>query len=156
MRSMVLLGALVLVGVPCARAAGGTAIVLLGRGVQIYRCTAAEAGYAWRLTAPEAVLTNADGHRVGHHFAGPSWQAEDGSTVTGEPLAASQAPQAEAIPWLVLRAKTHAGDGLFAGVSYIVRSATVGGTAPAAGCDPAHADAETRVGYSATYTFFPG
>ena len=156
MRSLVLLGALVVAGAPSAQAGGGTAIVLLGKGVQIYGCTRTEAGYVWRLTAPEAVLTDADGHRIGRHFAGPSWQAEDGSTVTGEPLAASQAPQAGAIPWLVLRAKTHVGDGLFAGVSYIVRSATESGVAPAAGCDPAHADAEARVGYSATYTFFPG
>lgn len=153
---MVLLGILVLTGAPCAWSAGGSAIVLLGKGVQIYGCTRAEAGYAWTLKAPDAVLSDADGHSIGHHFAGPSWQAEDGSTVTGELLATSQAPQAGAIPWLVLRARTHAGDGLFAGVSYIVRSATQGGTAPATGCDPAHADAEARVGYSATYTFFPG
>ncbi len=65
-------------------------------------------------------------------------------------------PKAGAIPWLVLRAKSHAGDGLFAKVAYIVRSATEGGSAPTAGCDAAHVGAEARVGYRATYTFFPG
>jgi len=67
---MVLLGILVLAGAPRAWSAGGPAIVLLGKGVQIYGCTRTEAGYAWKLTAPEAVLTDADGHRIGHHFAG--------------------------------------------------------------------------------------
>ncbi|GJG85986.1 hypothetical protein tb265_11670 [Gemmatimonadetes bacterium T265] len=132
------------------------AIVLVGTGVQIYGCAASNGAYAWRLKAPDAVLTDSAGHRVGRHFAGPSWQADDGSTVVGEPLVASPAPRPGAIPWLVLRAKSHSGTGVFAGVSYIVRSMTTGGVAPAGGCDAAHADAEARVDYTATYTFFPG
>ena len=130
--------------------------MLSGTGVQIYGCAKADAGYAWRLKTPDAVLTDVAGRRIGHHFAGPSWQADDGSTVVGEALASNQPPRPGAIPWLVLRAKSHAGSGLFADVAFIVRSATEGGVAPASGCDAAHADAETRVGYSATYTFFHG
>ena len=156
MRLMSLLGVLALAGAPDARAASPPVIVLLGEGVQIYDCAKAEAGYAWQLKAPDAVLTDAAGHRVGHHFAGPSWQAEDGSTVVGRALATGRAPQQGAVPWLVLSAKGHSGSGLFAGVSYIVRSATMGGAAPASGCDAAHAGAETRIDYSATYSFFPG
>lgn len=139
-----------------ARAGDGAALALIGEGVQIYRCVQAGAVAAWQFKAPDAMLTDESGHRVGHHFAGPSWQAEDDSIVVGEPLVASPAPQAGAIPWLVLRAKSHAGDGLFAKVAYIVRSATEGGSAPTAGCDAAHVGAEARVGYRATYTFFPG
>ena len=156
MRLTVLLGLLVFVGAPNVRATDPVAIVLLGKGAQIYRCTQAATGYAWHLTAPDAVLTDVAGRRIGHHFAGPSWQADDGSTVVGEVLVASKAPQPGAVPWLVLRVKAHTGDGLFAGVSYIVRSATDGGAAPATGCDPAHAGVDIRVQYSATYTFFPG
>ena len=156
MRRMALLGFLAAGGVLPAQAAGPAVIVLLGRGSQIYDCTQAATGFAWRLKAPDAILTDAAGRRAGHHFAGPSWQAEDGSTVTGEVLVASEATQADAIPWLVLKAATHNGNGLFSAVAYIVRSATVGGTAPASGCDPAHSGAETRVNYSATYTFFNG
>ncbi len=135
--------------------AAAPAIVLLGEGVQVYGCAQTESGYAWRLKAPDAVLTDAEGHDAGHHFAGPSWQAEDGSTVVGAVVATSAAPQAGAIPWLVLAAKSHSGEGRFADVSYIVRSGTEGGVPPATGCDSAHADAELRVAYSATYTFFP-
>jgi hypothetical protein len=76
--------------------------------------------------------------------------------VVGEPLVASPAPSAGAIAWLVLRAKSHEGSGLFAHVVYVARTETSGGVAPATGCDAAHLHAETRVPYSATYTFFPG
>ena len=44
--------------------------------------------------------------------------------------------------------------GLLDKVAYVVRSGTAGGAAPATGCDAAHANAESRVPYSATYTFF--
>ena len=132
-----------------ARAAD--AIELQGKGVQIYTCAAD----GWRLKAPEAVLTTAQGQEAGRHFAGPSWQAKDGSTVVGEPIA-SGASDAGSIPWLILRAKSHEGEGSFAAVRYIVRTRTSGGVAPASGCDSAHAGSETRVDYGATYTFFPG
>ncbi len=156
MRWTVLLGLFAAIGTLPAQAADPAVIVLLGRGAQVYDCAQTGTAFAWRLKAPDATLTDAAGQRIGHHFAGPSWQAEDGSTVTGEVLATSGATQADAIPWLVLKAKTHSGTGLFSAVAYIVRSATVGGDAPAGGCDSAHEGAETRVDYSATYTFFSG
>lgn len=156
MRWMALLGLLATTGALPAQAAAPAVIVLLGKGVQIYECAPTGTAFAWRLKAPDAVLTDAAGRRIGRHFAGPSWQAEDGSTVTGEVLVANEATQAEAIPWLVLKAKAHNGEGLFSAVTYIVRNATVSGAAPAGGCDAAHSGAETRVDYSAAYTFFSG
>ncbi|WP_158747459.1 DUF3455 domain-containing protein [Acidisphaera sp. L21] len=154
MKLVVAIGAFVLT-TACYAFAASPAIVLKGEGVQIYSCTTAGGGYAWRLKAPDANLTDAAGNVVGHHFAGPSWQATDGSTVVGDPVVTSASPQPKAIPWLVLAAKSHSGPGLFSSVAYVVRSATVGGVAPAAGCDQLHVDTETRVDYSATYTFFP-
>lgn len=137
-----------------AMAADQAAIVLAAKGVQIYGCARSGETYAWKLTGPEAFLTDVYGHPAGRHFAGPSWQAKDGSVVVGEALVASSAPGGGAIPWIVLRAKQHNGDGQFAAVAYIVRSATKGGLAPATGCDDAHVGAERRVNYRATYTFF--
>ena len=131
-------------------------IVLQGRGAQVYACMHAGVAYGWRLKAPDAVLLDAEGHVVGRHFAGPTWQAQDGSIVDGKPVAAGGAPRQDAVAWLVVAATSHSGKGLFAGVSYVVRSATEGGAMPATGCDAAHAGAEQRVGYSATYTFFSG
>jgi hypothetical protein len=106
------------------------------------------------LEGPDASLLDAKGSVIGKHFAGPSWQATDGSTVVGAPLNVSTSPNAGAIPWLVLQAKSHSGDGVMANVQYIVRTRTEGGVAPASGCDAGHVGAEVRVPYSAIYLFF--
>ncbi len=140
-----------------ARSAG-TVLELRGEGVQIYACGSvapAPGGFAWRLKAPDASLRDASGAEVGRHFAGPSWRARDGSTVVGELLVSSPAPDADAIPWLLLRARSHAGQGAFAAVGFIARTHTRGGLAPATGCDRAHLGAEARVPYRATYLLFP-
>jgi hypothetical protein len=146
--------ALAAAGVLMAGAAqAGDAIELRGRGVQIYTCTPTGDSFAWQFKAPEATLLDPLGQEVGRNFAGPTWQAKDGSAVVGE-VVASSTGEAGAIPWLVLRAKTHAGQGLFDTVKYIVRSRTVGGVAPASGCDKDHAGTESRVDYTAIYTLF--
>ncbi|MBD8871400.1 DUF3455 domain-containing protein [Rhodanobacter sp. DHB23] len=132
------------------------AIEAFGKGVQTYACKASGAAYAWALKAPDATLSDAMGKVIGRHFAGPSWQAGDGSTVVGEALNASPSPDAGAIPWLVLRAKSHAGNGVMASVQYVVRARTEGGLAPASGCDAGHVGSEVRVPYSAVYLFFRG
>ncbi len=150
---LVLLASLGLAAASTAHAAE-TAIDLHGEGVQIYTCAQAGSGYAWRLKAPDATLLDAAGHKVGHHFAGPSWQAADGSTVVGTARVTSAAPDAGAIPWLVLDITSRSGAGVFAQVRAVTRTHTKGGAAPATGCDAAHAGAETRVPYSAEYTLF--
>ena len=135
--------------------AATTALQLQGKGVQIYACQAAGAGFAWALKGPEAILLDQSGAQVGRHFAGPSWQASDGSTIVGEPLAASPSPTAGSVAWLVLHVKSSSGAGLFANIAYVARTATSGGAAPATGCDAGHIGAEARIPYTATYTFFP-
>lgn len=131
------------------------AIEAFGKGVQIYTCKASNGGdYAWSLKAPDASLHDAKGNVIGKHFAGPSWQASDGSVVVGEPLNVSPSPNAGAIPWIVLQAKSHNGNGEMANVQYIIRTRTEGGVAPASGCDAGHAGSEVRVPYSAIYLFF--
>jgi len=137
-----------------ATAAPPPAIELRGEGVQIYVCATTQNKIAWKLKAPEATLRDASGHVAGRHFAGPIWRAADGSQVVGTLLVASAAPDQAAIPWLVLKAATHAGAGRFADVTYVTRTHMRAGTAPTAGCGAAHPGAETRVPYSATYSFF--
>ena len=127
----------------------------LGKGVQIYECkaTAADPGkFEWSFKAPEADLTNKHGKKIAKHYAGPTWEATDGSKVVGEKNA--EAPRPGAVPWLLLQAKTHEGTGTFAKVTYIQRVDTEGGVAPAAGCDQAHVDTEARVDYKANYYFY--
>jgi hypothetical protein len=134
--------------------AAGEAIELRGTGVQVYTCEALPSGFGWRLKAPEATLQDDAGAEVGRHFAGPSWQARDGSTVVGEVVVSDPAPQPGSIPWVLLRAKSHSGSGVFASVGYIARIRTESGVAPANGCDATHTGAERRVPYSAFYVFF--
>ncbi|HEY3256437.1 MAG TPA: DUF3455 domain-containing protein [Polyangiaceae bacterium] len=129
-----------------------------GKGVQIYECSSKpdEAGaFAWKLKAPEADLFDDGGKKVAHHFAGPTWQAPDGSSALGTVKAKADAPDPQAVPWLLLTT-TGKGPGLFAPVMFVQRLDTSGGKAPASGCDAARAKAkaETRVPYEATYYFY--
>jgi hypothetical protein len=126
------------------------------QGSQIYVCGAKSGGggFEWTLKAPDAVLSDASGQPVAKHYAGPTWEANDGSKVVGEIAARDDAPGGQAIPWLLLRAKSHEGTGQFAGVSYIQRVDTAGGIAPASGCDAGHDGQEQRVPYTAVYVFY--
>jgi hypothetical protein len=139
-------------GVP----AKAPAIEAFAKGVQIYTCKASGSTYGWSLKAPDANLSDAKGNPVAKHFAGPTWQAPDGSAVVGAPINVSPSPDAGSIAWLVLQAKSHSGNGVMTGVQYIVRTRTEGGVAPATGCDAGHAGSEVRVPYSAVYLFFRG
>jgi Protein of unknown function (DUF3455) len=129
------------------------------RGVQIYRCTAgaASASPAWAFVAPQAELfgSAASSAVVGTHGAGPFWQAADGSKVVGQVKARADAPQAGAIPWLLLSAVPQSAAGSLAAVTSIQRLQTVGGVAPAAGCaSTADVGSEVRVPYTAQYVYY--
>jgi len=129
----------------------------LGKGVQIYECkaTAADLGkFDWTFKAPEADVTNKHGKKIGKHYGGPTWEANDGSKVIGAVLQKADAPRSGAVPWLLLKAKTNEGTGTFARVTYIQRVDTEGGVAPAVGCDQAHVNTEARVDYRANYYFY--
>ena len=136
--------------------ADATLVAMLpARGVQIYTCTAAVAGTppVWTLKAPHAVLGK-PGDLEAIHFAGPSWQATDGSLIVGSKVAAAPSPDLTAIPWLLLKATSNSGPGLFADVTYVQRLNTEGGVAPTTGCDDAHPDAQVLVPYRADYFFY--
>jgi hypothetical protein len=138
-----------------------------GEGAQIYTCAASgtvDAGgaaggatYAWTLKAPDAKLFDRTGVQVGTHGAGPNWTSTvDGSVVNGAKIAQADAPDATAIPWLLLRAASTSGAGVFSDITYVQRVNTVGGKAPASGCDATTVGTETRVDYSAEYFFYTG
>jgi hypothetical protein len=128
-----------------------------GTGVQIYQCQAAAsnpAQFAWTLKAPEAQLRYEAGKPLGRHYAGPTWEANDGSKVVGEVVAHDDGADPAAIPLLLLRAKQTSGTGVFSGVRSIQRLHTVGGKAPSTGCDQTYAGTESRVAYTADYYFY--
>jgi hypothetical protein len=123
-------------------------------GSQVYICQASDTGHAWVLQAPDAVLLNARGKRVGTHYAGPSWEYKDGSVVTGARLA-SLTPDPTSIPWLLIQATPQTKSGKFSDVTYIQRLDTAGGLAPdPATCTGARIGDLSPVEYTATYYFF--
>jgi len=124
------------------------------QGDQIYTCKGDGAQFAWTLKAPDAKLFDKDGKPFGKHFAGPSWEANDGSRVTGKPVANSPSPDADSVPWLLLTVASRTGDGVLSHVTSIQRINTKGGKAPSSGCDVAHSEQEIRAAYSADYVFF--
>jgi hypothetical protein len=124
------------------------------KGDQIYTCKADGAQFAWALKGPDAQLFDKDGKLFGKHFAGPSWQATDGSRVTGKAMANAPSPDADSIPWLLLTVASRSGDGALARATSIQRINTKGGKAPSSGCDASHSDQEIRAPYSADYVFF--
>ena len=126
-------------------------------GVQIYECRASKddpARFAWSFRAPEADLFDAAGRKIGKHYAGPTWESNDGSKVVGEVKAQHDAPDPDAIPWLLLSAKSTSGSGVLARTVSIQRVGTVGGKAPAGGCSQSQAGQEARVAYRASYYFY--
>lgn len=122
---------------------------LHGTGVQIYTCKD-----SWTLKAPDAQLLDSDGKAAGHHFAGPTWQAKDGSRVVGKATANSPSPDPASVPWLLINATQHEGTGKMSDVLTIQRLNTKGGKSPTDGCDTAHKDAQSRVPYEADYYFY--
>jgi hypothetical protein len=123
-------------------------------GDQIYTCTADGGQAVWTLKGPEAQLVDEGGKPFGKHFTGPTWEANDGSRVTGKAVANAPSPDADSIPWLLLTVVSRSGDGVLSRVTSIQRIHTKGGKPPASGCDAARSGQEARASYSADYVFF--
>ena len=138
-------------------AGNSLALTLEADGVQIYRCqesTKTAGTYEWTFVEPHADLLNATNERIGIHFAGPSWQANDGSTVKGAVVEKADSPN-KAIQWLLLKAASVTGNGLFSHVTYVQRIDTVDGVAPQAdSCTDAQNGLMSRIPYRAEYRFF--
>jgi hypothetical protein len=127
----------------------------LAKGAQLYACADAGGGaFAWKLEGPDAELSDPQGKPIGKHYAGPTWEAADGSKVVGKVVAKADAPVPGAIQWLLMDAQSAGGPGAFAGVKSVQRVDTRGGVAPASGCDAQHAGAKARADYQATYRFY--
>jgi len=140
------------------KAPAGEEVVLetYASGSQIYVCrTAADGKPAWTLKAPDAELHDPQGTVIGRHFAGPTWKLNDGSEVTGKPVARVDAPKPDSVPWVLVTAIGHGGSGVLSGVTTIQRIHTRGGVAPAAAdCTAANQNVEVKSPYTADYYFY--
>jgi hypothetical protein len=133
------------------------ALVLAARGVQIYECrpVADQPGkFEWAFIAPEAELFDPEGQKVGRHYAGPTWELNDGDKVVGRLKAKADAPDGKGVPWLLLEAASSSGGGIMGSVASIQRVDTKGGKAPAKGAVSAAVGHQVRVPYTATYKFY--
>lgn len=142
--------------VPAGRSLTAT---LHATGVQIYECRARSKDptqFHWVFQAPAAELADRSRKEVAHHYAGPTWEADDGSKVVGELVAHVRGPDPHAVQWLLLKAVSNAGKGMFAKTQFIQRLHTIGGETPSAECDSSRAGQRTRVPYSADYYFYSG
>ncbi|CAG9170360.1 hypothetical protein LMG23992_01560 [Cupriavidus laharis] len=133
--------------------AGRVIATLRATGVQVYQCKRDQGNrLVWTFRAPEANLYDAYGQPAGKHYAGPTWEAADGSKVTGKVLRQAANPrEADSIPLLLLQATSAGGPGLLSGVRYIQRLNTQGGLALPQACN--QEGLENRMPYRADYVF---
>lgn len=138
-------------------------LVVSAKGIQIYRCEAVTGGASqWTFVAPQADLFEAKGISTtpqGTHGAGPVWRWNDGSALLGTVVAKSASPEAGAVPWLLLSTKPapeSTDGGRLQKFTYVRRTDTHGGAAPAGGCTVSAAGQLLKVPYTATYSFYLG
>jgi hypothetical protein len=108
----------------------------------------------WVFVGPKAVLSDRSGKQVGTYFGPPAtWQAKDGSKVTGTQLAVAPSTPGS-LPYQLVKANPAEGKGAMSGVSYIQRVALKGGVAPGTECTSANKGKQEVVKYQADYIFW--
>ena len=138
------------------RANESLAMIVPAKGVQIYECRAKkdQAGtYEWAFVAPEADLFDTTGKKIGRHYAGPHWESTDGSKIAGTVKERADSPRSDAIPWLLLSAKSVGPQGSFSKITSIQRVNTIGGLAPESDCSQSTVGTTVRIPYTADYYF---
>lgn len=129
----------------------------VGVGEITYECRAKKdmvGQFEWVFVGPDAALNDRSGKRIGKYYGPPAtWEAMDGSKVTGAQLAVSPA-SAGSIPMQLVKANPATGIGAMQGVSYIQRVATQGGVAPSMACVASSMGQKQIVKYQADYIFW--
>lgn len=131
-------------------------MVAVGSGEITYECREKKdmAGqFEWVFVGPVASLKDKNGMVVGKYYAGPTWEANDGSKVTGKQLAVAPSTPGN-IPLQLVKTDPATGMGAMQGISHIQRLKTVGGVAPAAACMMANKGERQQVAYQADYVFY--
>jgi hypothetical protein len=128
-----------------------------GVGEITYECRVKAANpneMEWVFVGPKAVLNDRNGKQVGMYFGPPAtWEAKDGSKVTGTQVAVAPS-SAGNLPYQLVKANPAEGKGAMSGVAYIQRVALKGGVAPATACAAANKGAKEVVKYQADYLFW--
>lgn len=128
----------------------------VGRGELTYECREKKdmAGqFEWAFVGPVATLYGPADKVVGKYYAGPTWEAADGSKVTGKQVAVAPGGAGN-IPLQLVKADPAMGMGAMQGVAYIQRVNTKGGVAPSSTCTMAEKGQRQQVAYAADYVFY--
>lgn len=108
----------------------------------------------WTFVGPQAVLNDRNGKQVGTYFGPPAtWQAKDGSKITGTQLAVAHSGTGD-LPYQLVKANPAQGKGAMNNVSYIQRVAVKGGVAPMTECNAENKGKREVVKYQADYIFW--
>ena len=126
----------------------------LATGVQNYVCSEGKSGLEWTFKGPQAELTDESGRAIGKHYAGPTWEASDGSKVVGRMVSSADSESRDAIPQLLLASTQNSGSGVFAKVKSIQRLNTTGGLAPKDACQREQLGRLVQSPYKAVYYFY--
>lgn len=133
------------------------ALETVGVGQITYECRAKKdmAGqFEWVFAGPDAKLLDRSGRQVGRYYGPPAtWEAMDGSRITGKQLSVSPGGAGN-IPLQFVQANPAMGSGAMSGVTYIQRVKTQGGVAPASACGAANVGGQQIVNYQADYIFW--
>ncbi|MBX3609329.1 MAG: DUF3455 domain-containing protein [Hydrogenophaga sp.] len=133
------------------------AMETVGVGQITYECRAKKdmAGqFEWVFAGPDARLLDRSGKQVGKYYGPPAtWEAMDGSKFTGTQLAVAPGGTGN-IPFQLVKSNPAMGSGAMTGVTYVQRSATKGGVAPALPCAAGNQGAREIVQYQADYVFY--
>ncbi|RBL82608.1 hypothetical protein DDE05_36225 [Streptomyces cavourensis] len=127
----------------------------VGAGEITYECRAkadAKDQLEWVFAGPKAVLKDRQGKQVGTYYGPPAtWEAADGSKLTGTQVAVAPAGAGN-LPYQLVKANPAMGAGALNGVAYIQRTALKGGVAPQTPCTTA--GQRSQVSYQADYIFW--
>lgn len=128
------------------------ALRLRAKGVQIFRCEAADGEFLWSFRQPEAELLDDGGQLVARHGAGFSFEHRDGSRLVAKIVAHDEASRGTDLRWLLLSARSF-GNGAFSGTTYVQRVNTAGGMPPPT-CQANERNHPLRVDFSADFIFY--
>jgi len=123
----------------------------LAHGTQTYTCTTV-GEWPTSGSVPEATLVRLGrpGDTV-HHYAGPRWEAKDGSILHGVLPPRRQVAKSGTISWLLLDVTHEGSPGALTPVTNVSRILTSGGLPPSGACVPG---STTSPKYRAVYVFW--
>jgi hypothetical protein len=125
-------------------------------GATIRVCRAQGNAFAWSTPEIDSTLRDARGPVVGRFYGMPmTWEATDGSMVTGQVIATASAEGNDAA-FQLIRANPATGQGAMRNISYIQRTAVaaLGSNVASGDCTAARVGKTLRAPYRASFRFF--